>query len=86
MPVFKDEERNTFYVKTYYTDYTGAKKQKMKRGFKLQRDAKEWEQDFLSKQSAQPSMPFWVLADLYLADKKAHCKPVSYTHLRAHET
>lgn len=24
MPVFKDESRNTFYVKTYYTDYTGA--------------------------------------------------------------
>jgi replicative superfamily II helicase len=26
MPVFKDEERNAFYVKTYYTDYIGAKK------------------------------------------------------------
>lgn len=78
MPVFKDEERNTFYVKTYYTDYTGAKKQKMKRGFKLQREAKEWEQGFLSKQSAQPSMPFRVLADLYLEDKKAHCKLITY--------
>lgn len=33
MLVFKDEEQNTFYAKTYYTDYTGAKKQKMKRGF-----------------------------------------------------
>ena len=64
MPIFKDEERNTFYVKTYYTDYTGARKQKMKRGFKLQREAKEWEQDFLSKQSAQPSMPFRVLHDI----------------------
>ena len=41
MPVFKDEERNTFYVKTYYTDYTGTRKQKMKRGFKIQKDAKD---------------------------------------------
>lgn len=31
MPVFKDESRNTFYVKTYYTDYTGAKRQKIDR-------------------------------------------------------
>lgn len=48
MPVFKDEERGTYYVKCYYTDYTGTKKQKKKRGFKLQREAKEWEARFLS--------------------------------------
>lgn len=48
MPVFKDEERNTYYVKCYYTDYTGVKRQKKKRGFKLQREAKEWEAYFLS--------------------------------------
>lgn len=78
MPVFKDDERNTFYVKTYYTDYTGAKKQKMKRGFKLQRDAKEWERVFLEKQSAQPSMPFKALSELYLEDKKAHTKKITY--------
>lgn len=78
MPVFKDEERNTFYVKTYYTDYTGARKQKMKRGFKLQREAKEWEVEFLSTQAAQPNMLFKVAADLYLEDKKAHCKLITY--------
>lgn len=78
MPVFKDEERNTFYVKTYYTDYTGTRKQKMKRGFKLQRDAKEWERLFLEKQSAQPSMPFKTLSELYLEDKEAHTKKITY--------
>ena len=26
MAVFKDETRNTYYVKTYYIDYTGEKK------------------------------------------------------------
>lgn len=78
MPVYKDEERNTYYVKLYYTDYTGTKKQKLKRGFKLQREAKEWEHDFLIKQAAQPSMPFRTLCELYLEDKKEHSKASSY--------
>ena len=28
MPVFKDEERGTYYVKCYYTDHMGTKQQK----------------------------------------------------------
>ena len=68
MPVFKDESRNTFYVKTYYTDYTGARKQKMKRGFKLQREAKEWERAFLERQQGTPDMTFQTLYDLYIED------------------
>lgn len=68
MPVFKDKERNTFYVKTYYTDYTGTKKQKLKRGFKLQREAKEWERAFLEKMQGTPDMTFQALYDLYIED------------------
>ena len=48
MPVFKDEQRGTYYVKCYYTDYAGTIRHKKKRGFKLLREAKEWEADFLS--------------------------------------
>lgn len=48
MPVYKDETTGTWYCKFYYTDHTGSKKQKKKRGFKLQREAKEWEANFLS--------------------------------------
>ena len=44
MPVYKDEERGTWYVRCYYEDFTGKKKQIKKRGFKLQREAKEWKQ------------------------------------------
>ena len=43
MPVYKDEERGTWYVRCYYEYFTGKKKQIKKRGFKLQREAKEWE-------------------------------------------
>lgn len=78
MPVYQDEKAKTWYVKCYYTDYTGTVKQKMKRGFKLQRDAKEWERDFLTKQAAQPSMHFKILASLYLEDKKEHSKKITY--------
>lgn len=68
MPVFKDEERNTYYVKCYYTDYTGTKRQKKKRGFKLHREAKEWERNFLEQQQGSPNMTFQSLYDLYIED------------------
>lgn len=54
MPVYKDENTGKFYVKLYYVDYTGTRRQKMKRGFKLQRDAKEWERHFLEVQQGEP--------------------------------
>lgn len=78
MPVYKDDDRGTYYVKCYYTDYTGKRRQKKKRGFKLQREAKEWEHDFLLRQTANPSMPFSTLCELYLADKKEHNKLITY--------
>lgn len=78
MPAYYDENKKTWYCKFYYTDYTGTKKQKMKRGFKLQREAKEWERDFLIKQAAEPSMPFKTLSSLYLDDKKEHTKLITY--------
>lgn len=78
MPVYKDEKTGKWYVKTYYTDYTGTKKQKMKRGFALQRDAKEWERQFLEQQQGKPNMSFSSMCELFLDDKKAHAKLSSY--------
>ncbi len=78
MPSYYDEKTKTWYCKFYYTDYTGTKKQKFKRGFKLQREAKEWERSFLLKQSAEPTMPFSTLCELYLEDKKEHNKLITY--------
>lgn len=68
MPAYKDETRGTWYVKLYYTDWTGKRRQKLKRGFKLQREAKEWEKTFLSQQSGTPEMTFGALCELYLED------------------
>lgn len=68
MPIYKDEKTGNWYVKCYYQDYTGTKKQKLKRGFKLQREAKEWERSFLEKMQGTPDMTFQALYDLYIED------------------
>lgn len=78
MPAYKNTENNTWYVKFRYTDYTGAKKQKTKRGFARKKDAQEWEQDFLANLQKQPSLPFSDLVRVYLDDKRVNLKRISY--------
>jgi integrase len=68
VPVYKDAQRGTWYCNFYYTDWQGLKKHKMKRGFKKQKDAKEWERTFLDKLQSSPQMMFASLVDLYMAD------------------
>lgn len=68
MPVYFDKQSKTWYCKFYYTDYTGTRKQKKKRGFKLQREAKEWEHIFLLQKQGRPDMGFSSLYSLYMED------------------
>lgn len=84
MPTYYDEKAKTWYVKLYYADYTGKKKQKMKRGFKLQRDAKEWEREFLAKQAGEPDMLFSSLCELYLEDMKSSNKQITHRTKKSH--
>lgn len=77
MPVYKDETTGTWYCKFYYTDYTGVKKQKKKRGFKLQREAKEWERAFLERQQGTPDMTFQSLYDIYIDDMSHRLRQTS---------
>lgn len=65
MPTYKDTKTNTWYCKFYYTDWTGTKRQKLKRGFKLQREAKEWERLFLEQYAKNPDITFKTLYDKY---------------------
>ena len=74
MPVYKDEERGSWYVRCYYEDFTGKKKQIKKRGFKLQREAKEWEADFLRKQNGSTAMTFRAMYEIYLDDMRHRCR------------
>ena len=68
MPQYKDEARKTWFCKFQYTDWTGQKRSKLKRGFATKKEAAAWERDFLSKQQGSPDMTFQALYDLYVED------------------
>lgn len=78
MPVYKDEKRGTFFCSFYYADWTGEKKKKTKRGFKLKREAQAFERSFLEQTQGEPTMSFNSLVELYLADAKTRLKPSTY--------
>lgn len=78
MPAYKDEKTGKWYTKFYYTDNTGKRRQKLKRGFDLKRDAVKYEDDFLINRAGDPEMPFQALAEKYLEDKKINNKEISY--------
>lgn len=68
MAAYKDNERNTWYCQFYYTDWTGARKKKKKRGFSTKKEAQQWERNFLEKQQSSPDMAFSNLVELYFED------------------
>lgn len=79
MPVYKDNnKKGSWFVSCYYTDYLGHKKQKVKRGFKTKKDARDWERDFLDRQCTQPTILFKNFIDVYMEDYKTRFKPASY--------
>ena len=61
MPTYKDEKTGAWYCKFYYTDWQGQKRQKLKRGFSRQKDAKEWERLFLEQFAKNPDITFEAL-------------------------
>ena len=69
MPVYKDKN-GTWYCKFSYKTFEGTRKQKMKRGFTLKREAQQWEKEYLEKMSGSPEMLFESLVDLYLKEKE----------------
>ncbi len=74
MPVYKDEERGTWFCKCNYKDWQGNSKSKMKRGFLTKREAQAWECDFKEKQSRSLSMKFETFVDVYFEDKSPKLK------------
>lgn len=78
MPSYYDENTRTWYCKFYFTDYTGTKRQKKKRGFKLQRESKEWERNFLETQQADLAMSFENFVKIYNDDMKHRLREHTY--------
>ncbi len=78
MPVYKNEDKNTWYASFYYQDWQGTRKRKKKEGFARKKDAQEYERNFKLQQSGSCEMPFSKMTELYLADCKIRQKPTSY--------
>lgn len=78
MPVYKDEERNTWYVSFRYTDWRGERKIKKKRGFKLKREAEAYEREFKKKNKRSCDMTFASLVELYMNDAKYNLKDSTF--------
>ena len=68
MSITFDKERKTYTVKISYIDHSGNRRQTTKRGFKLKRDAKEYEEEYLRKIKGAHDMSFASLVDIYLED------------------
>lgn len=70
MSVSKDTERGTFYVQCRYRDWTGEPKKKTKRGFKTEKEARQWEYEFLKRMEGAPTMLFSEFYEVYAEDTK----------------
>lgn len=74
MPAYYDKERKYWGVQFRYTDWTGARIKKHKRGFKLKREAEEWEREFLLRNAGNPAMTFGSLVERYYEDMENHIR------------
>lgn len=71
-----------WYSNFYYTDWTGAKKHICKRGFKTQREAKEYELSFFEQQNNTSDILFSSLVENYLEDMAHRLKPTTMENKR----
>lgn len=72
MPAYKDGDmwRSQFY----YTDWTGARHKKNKRGFKTKREAQQFEVEFVRIAKADMDMKFASFVEIYMKDKEVELK------------
>lgn len=86
MPAYKytlkDGRTTLWYANFYYTDWTGARKHVCKRGFKTQREAKEYERSFLDQQLTTSDILFSLLVENYLEDMSHRLKPTTMGNKR----
>lgn len=74
LPVYKDEQRGTWYASFYYSDWSGKKRLKKKRGFARKKDAQDYEREFLAKQQRSCDMTFGSLWELYCEDMRSRLR------------
>lgn len=78
MPAYKNEKNGTWYVKFWYKNSEGVRKNKVKRGFETKKEAREWEREFLLKYQGSNEMRFDTFVEKYLEDMKERIKSSTY--------
>ena len=73
MPAYKNKENGSWYVVTQYTDWTGERKPKCKRGFATRREALEWEQKFQQQNAGDLDMSFEAFCEIYTKLLRKSC-------------
>lgn len=74
MSAYKDDKTGNWYAYFRYTDWTGERKQKMKRGFFTKREALEWERSFQQQKAADLSMQFEDFVAVYTNDTRSRIR------------
>lgn len=74
MPVYKDEQRGSWYFKCNYRDWQGEIKTKMRRGFATKKEAQKCEREFLEMQSGNMNMKLAAFVEVYFNDKGTRLK------------
>ena len=85
MPAYKYTLKNgktMWYAAFNYTDWTGKNRHTCKRGFKTQREAKEYERAFLDQQSNTSDILFSSLVENYMEDMEHRLKPTTMENKR----
>ena len=77
MSVYKDKNKNTWYCKIRYRDWTGATKETTKRGFATRRDAIAWEESFRARLSGNLDMTLNDFYKIYKEERFPRLKEVT---------
>ena len=74
MPVYKDGDAGTWRAQFYYTDWTGKKRKKNKRGFRTKKEAQQYEAEYIKVAKADMDMTFASFVEIYFQDKEVELK------------
>lgn len=82
MPAYKEEKSGMWSSQFYYTDWTGKRRKKHKRGFRTKKEAQQYEAEFIRASKADMDMTFGSFVKVYFDDKEVELKQRSLRNKR----
>ncbi len=74
MPAYRDSDGKHWYCKFYYKDYSGKRRQKLKRGFLTKKDALAYEESFINGNLSGGEEVFFHVYEIYIEEMSHRCK------------